>query len=867
VRFSILLVAGLCCAQNHPTHSKYQDPAASPEERAADLVSQMTLEEKVSQMQNVAAAIPRLNIPGYDWWNEALHGVARAGLATVFPQAIGLAATWDTDLEHSIADAISTEARAKYNDAIAHDNHGRYYGLTFWSPNINIFRDPRWGRGQETFGEDPYLTSQIAIAFIKGMQGDDPHYFKTIATAKHFAVHSGPETTRHQFDAKITKADLLDTYLMAFRATVQDGAVDSVMCAYNSVDGAPACANKPLLQTYLRHDWRFNGYVVSDCGAIEDVYKGHNFRPSLAAASAASVKAGTDLSCGTEYRTLVDAVRKKLISEKDIDRSVERLFAARFRLGMFDPPDRVPFSKINMNEVESPAHQQIALRAAEESVVLLKNDKQTLPLGEKPRLAVIGPAADDPDALLANYNGIPSHIVTPLEGLRAQFATDRVQYAMGSLYTAQSAALIPENVLTPQGATGPQRGLFAEYFDTDDFTGKPKLGRVEPEGYFRWDMRDPAVLSAVSRDRFSLRWAATLRVPASGEYALGVKRLNPEGSKGTDSAKLYLDDKLLVDASQGKHDLVGGMTTGVHLDAGKTYRLRAEYRQNGGPAGLELVWKPPVDVSLSEAVHAAQNSDTAVIFVGLNSSLEGEESKLEIPGFAGGDRTSIDLPAPQATLLDAILDTGKPVVVVLVNGSALAVTSAKQRASALLEAWYPGQEGGTAIAHVLAGAYNPAGRLPVTFYQSIDQLPSFDNYSMKNRTYRYFNGTPLYPFGYGLSYSDFRYSSLTLTRATISVRVTNNSSRDGDEVVQLYQTDADAPNPELRGFQRVHLKAGENQTVSFPRPEVKGGPLGGRFLVSIGGGQPGPWTEGHYVQTELPLKRSITPSRSSTPSH
>ncbi|MBV8896267.1 MAG: hypothetical protein JO051_07140 [Acidobacteriaceae bacterium] len=388
--------------------SVYQDANSTPEQRSADLVSRMTLEEKVGQMMNSAPAIPRLGIPAYDWWNEALHGVARAGLATVFPQAIGLAATWDTDLEHRITDAISTEARAKYNDAIKHDNHGRYYGLTFWSPNINIFRDPRWGRGQETYGEDPYLTSQMAIAFIKGMQGTDAHYFKTIATSKHFAVHSGPESSRHQFDAKVTDDELKNTYLYAFKATVEDAGVDSLMCVYNAVNGAPGCASKFLLQDTLRDAWHFKGYVVSDCDAVEDVYSGHHYAASLAEASAKSVKAGTDLDCGKSYSTLVEAVKKGYITEQEISRSVERLFVARFRLGMFDPPERVPFSNIGMDQVQSPAHQRLALEAARKSIVLLKNDGNTLPLRSVPKsIAVVGPAADDPDTLLANYNGIP----------------------------------------------------------------------------------------------------------------------------------------------------------------------------------------------------------------------------------------------------------------------------------------------------------------------------------------------------------------------------------------------------------------------------------------------------------------------------
>ncbi len=441
----VLFVAALTSAWAQQGAPKYKDYTATPEERANDLVSHMTLEEKISQMQNAAPAIPRLDIPAYDWWNEALHGVARAGIATVFPQAIGLAATWDTNLERRIADIISTEARAKYNDAIAHGNHGRYYGLTFWSPNINIFRDPRWGRGQETYGEDPYLTAEMAIQFIQGMQGDDPHYFKTIATSKHFAVHSGPELSRHKFDVHVSEEDLNDTYLYAFRQTVEQAKVDSIMCVYNAVDGVPGCASDLLLKTNLRDAWGFKGYVVSDCDAIEDIYGGHHYANSPAEASADAVKAGTDLDCGRTYRTLADAVHNGYITEDEINRSVERLFTARFRLGMFDPPDRVPFSKIGMDQVASEPHRQVALEAAEKSIVLLKNDNQLLPLVKPPRnIAVIGPGADDPDALLGNYNGIPSRIVTPLEGIEQEFRNrSTIHFALGSTYVADWTALVP----------------------------------------------------------------------------------------------------------------------------------------------------------------------------------------------------------------------------------------------------------------------------------------------------------------------------------------------------------------------------------------------------------------------------------------
>jgi beta-glucosidase len=680
---SLLAFGVVRLAKTQSAKTKFENPDLSPEERAADLVSRMTLEEKAGQMQNSAPGIPRLGIPAYDWWNEALHGVARAGIATVFPQAIGLAATWDTDLHFRIADVISTEARAKYNDAIAHDNHARYFGLTFWSPNINIFRDPRWGRGQETYGEDPYLTSQLGIAFIKGMQGNDPHYFKTIATSKHYAVHSGPEISRHGVNVDASPADLEHTYLDAFHATVTEGPAYSVMCAYNSVNGAPACANTFLLQDTLRRDWKFPGYVVSDCDAVDDIYSGHHYTNSLAEAAADAVKAGTDLDCGKAYRSLVDAVHQGLIKEQEIDRAVERLFIARIRLGMFDPPERVPFSKIGMDEVASPAHARLALEAAEKSMVLLKNENNTLPLEQVPHsIAVIGPAADDRDALLGNYNGTPSYTVTPLEGIRAEFGVQAsVRFAPGSPYVAPAKA---------------------------------------------------------------------------------------------------------------------------NADV------------------------PSLDTMRHEAVEVVNRSDLAIVCIGLNSKLEGEEMPIDIPGFSHGDRTDIQLPPPQQKLLDAVLDTGKPVIVVLINGSALGIAFAKERAAAILEAWYPGQDGGTAIARTLAGKNNPAGRLPVTFYKSVDQLPPFTDYSMKTRTYRYFSGEPLFPFGYGLSYSSFEYSDQSVKGHTASARVTNTSKREGDEVVQLYVKVDYAPNPVLKGFQRIRLRAGESRVVSFPSDDID--PKAGVFI-------------------------------------
>jgi beta-glucosidase len=834
--------------------SVFNDPNATPEMRAADVVLRMTLDEKVLQMQDQAPAIPRLGIPAYNWWNEGLHGVARAGIATVFPQAIGMAATWDTELLLDAATAISTEARAKYNDAIQHGNHGRYFGLTFWSPNINIFRDPRWGRGQETYGEDPYLTSQMGAAFVKGMQGDDPNYLKVIATPKHFAVHSGPEPLRHGFNVNVDENDLIDTYLPAFKATVVEGHAYSVMCAYNSIDGVPACANPMLLKDRLRGAWNFQGFVTSDCGAIADILNGHYYRKTMAEAAAAAVKAGTDLTCGDEYKVLPEAVKNGAISEAEIDKSLERLFVARIRLGMFDPPERVPYSKTSMAEVASPGHGQIALRMARESMVLLKNDNGMLPLMPVPKhIAVLGPTADDPDALLGNYNGIPTHIVTPLAGLESEFAGKaQVSFALGSTYTDFSTALIPGSVLSPGGS---QRGLRAEYFDNSGLNGKPVLSRIEPHGYLRWDMHDPAVTAHTEREKFSVRWSGRLKVTQSGDYQLGLTRLACAGCSGSDAAALFMDGKLLLQEDTRVSWNDETRTASIHLEAGRSHKFRVEYRQNRGGAGIELVWLPPAEGLIREARQKLHNADLAIVCVGLNSLLEGEESKVKIPGFSGGDRTDLGLPENQKKLLETAYASGKPVIVVLINGSALAVGSAKAHARAIVEAWYPGQEGGTAIAETLTGKNNPSGRLPVTFYESISQLPPFSDYSMQNRTYRYFNGTPLYPFGYGLSYSDFRYSDLSVeidpSGIKINVKVSNSSSRDGDEVAELYLTEARNSRPAIRqlaGFRKIQLKAGTSQVLSFQVPR----PSGGITKVSVGSGQPlQQWTGGRFVEKEL----------------
>ena len=824
--------------------------------RVKKLVAQMTLEEKVSQMQNHAAAIPRLGVPAYDYWNEGLHGVARSGYATLFPQAIGLSATWDTALQHQVATTISTEARAKYNQAIRENNHEIYFGLTVWSPNINIFRDPRWGRGQETYGEDPYLTSRMGVAFVTGLQGDDPEFLRVVSTPKHFAVHSGPESERHRFDVNPSPHDLEDTYLPAFRATITEGHAQSIMCAYNSVDGAPACANKPLLKDLLRGAWRFRGFVTSDCAAITDVAEGHKFAPDLEHAAALSVRAGTDTSCGEEYSALTKAVQDGLIAESEIDTALERLFLARFRLGMFEPEATVAYARLPFSEVDSEAHRKLALKTARESMVLLKNDG-TLPLGNGVKtIAVIGPNAASLAALEGNYNAVPSHPVTPLEGLRRAASGRTVLYAQGASYADGVSVPVPETVLrTPEGAPG----LRGEYFSNTALAGKPAATRTDSQIDFDWNAAAP--LPAVKASAFGVRWTGTLTVPAPGEYRFQMGLAHCYPCHDAESYAVFLDGKEVSQKSFPAENSRGssGPSFAVSFADTKPHALRVEYTHeapNFG-AGITLSWEPPAEALRAEAVQAARRSDVVVAFVGLSPELEGEEMPIKVRGFDGGDRTDLDLPSEQQALLEAVSATGKPLVVVLMNGSALSVNWAQKNAAGILEAWYPGEEGGDAIAETLLGGNNPAGRLPVTFYQSTAQLPPFADYSMRSRTYRYFTGQPLFRFGDGLSYTSFKYNSKlgasTLAAGEalpVETTVTNTGKLAGDEVIEIYLTppsSAVAPLRQLVAFERVHLEPGESRTLHLsvaPRQlsevDVQGkrSISAGSYRLYLGGSQP-----------------------------
>ena len=832
--FVVLVVALLAwpsSSRAQRSAAPYQDESLSFEARAKDLVSRMTLEEKVAQMNDVAPAIPRLGVPEYNWWNEALHGVARSGLATVFPQAIGLAATWNDRLMFNVATVISDEARAKYHDYIRQDSHQRYQGLTFWSPNINLFRDPRWGRGQETYGEDPFLTGSMGVQFIRGLQGDDPKYLKTVSTVKHFAVHSGPEPERHTFDAVVSERDLRESYLPHFEMGIRDGGAYSLMCAYNSVDGKPACASDMLLKDILRDEWKFPGYIVSDCGAIDDIHRRHKYASTPAEAAADGVKSGTDLECSitspsssrTYTPSLPDAVRTGLISEAQIDTSVYRLFLARFKLGMFDDSSKVRWSRIPIGELDSPAHHTLALLAARQSIVLLKNERNTLPLSKSLKtLAVIGPNADQWRMLVGNYNGNPSDPVTPLRGIREALRTTRVLYARGSDLADGFPVLevVPSKILSSRDGTP---GLDAEYFASQATSGAPLFARIDSTLDVNW--KEGAPRADMNADDFAVRWTGTFRPPTTGAYRLGLV--------GTMKFQLYLDDSLITRSVYPSHDGEFpdprlSQSAPLALQAGRSYRIRVEAEETYGLADLQLVWATPDAALEAEAMDAARQADAVVLALGLTARLEGEEMPVQIDGFRGGDRTSLDLPVAQERLMEHVVALGKPTVLVLMSGSAVAVNWAQDHVPAIVEAWYPGQAAGTAIADVLFGDYNPAGRLPVTFYKNVNDLPPFDDYKMAGRTYRFFGGTPLYPFGFGLSYTTFSYKNLrtsaeTMAKdgsVTVSVDVTNTGSRAGDEVVQLYVShegsSVERPKEDLRGYARVTLDAGETKTVTLP---------------------------------------------------
>ena len=833
----------------------YLNPALPAEQRAADLVHRMTVEEKVTQLVNQSRAVPRLNIPTYDWWSEASHGVANTSGITEYPNPTALAATFDTDNIHKMAIQIGTEGRIKNAQAVRKNGgHSNIFeGLDFWAPNINIFRDPRWGRGQETFGEDPFLTSRMGVAYVTGMQGDNPKYYRVISTPKHFAVHSGPEPSRHTDDVKVSKHDELDTYLPAFRATVTEAKAGSVMCAYNSINGQPACVNEFLLQDQLRDKWHFQGYVVSDCEAVVNIFRDHHFTKTQAEASALALQRGMDNECidfgkvndDHDYKPYYDAYKQGILKESDIDKALIRLYTARMKLGMFDPPEMVPYTKIDEKELDSPEHRAMALKLANEGIVLLKNDG-TLPLKKNAKIAVVGPLADQTRYLLGNYNGTPSHTVSVMEGLKAEFPEAQINFVPGTQFLRSDGEPVPTSSLSNLEG---QPGLTATFSSGNPFERKfTALARQEVKTV---DLK-PADLPAEAAGKHPLlvEWTGLLQPTQTGEYNIGLKF---QGGFG----RVFVDGKQIAQGWAGEND-VTTKTGRIQLEQGKKVALKVDYGQfNEGPVSAQLIWSKYDPNPSPEAIEAAKNADVVVAVLGITSELEGEEMPVSEEGFKGGDRTKLDLPKPEQALLEAVSATGKPVVLVLAGGSALAVNWANEHVNAILDGWYPGEEGGTAIAQALSGKNNPAGRLPVTFYTGVDQLPDFKDYSMKGRTYRYFEGKPLYPFGYGLSYTTFAYKGLTLPKTVkagdpviANVTVTNTGKVEGDEVAQLYLSFPNVPGAPLRAlraFKRVHLKPGESQKVRFELKDrdvsmvsEAGEPIiaEGKYSVSVGGGQP-----------------------------
>ncbi len=818
--------------------------------KVPSVVARMTLDEKIGQLQATAPAIPRLGVTGYNWWNEGLHGIARNGEATVFPQAIGLAASWDTDLLHAVGDTVSTEARAKFNTVGAGKDHGRYQGLTIWSPNINIFRDPRWGRGQETYGEDPHLSGSLGTAFVEGLQGPDPLHPKTIASVKHFAVHSGPEAGRHGFDVDPSPYDREATYLPAFRQVITQGRAQSLMCAYNALHGVPACASSDLLATRLRHEWSFTGYVVTDCDAVEDMYAFHFYLPTPEENAAAALKAGTDLNCGRYYSYLKTAVQKKLVSEGQIDTALSRLWTARGRLGLDGAAS--PYSTIGADQIHTPAAAALALKAARESLVLLKNGG-VLPLKAVGKVAVIGPNADTLEVLQGNYHGAAIAPVTPLAGLRQALGADRVVYAQGSSIADGVAIPIPETALRTGLDASARPGMTGEYFNNPDFAGAPVLTRIDST--VDLDLYNVAPVKGFEKAPYGVRWSGYLTPPAAGDYQLKIYTERCwECDNRHDAVTLFVDGKAVItDAGDGKT-----LSADLRFDDAKPHAIRLEFRHVGGDWGVRLQWQAPPQAQIAEAVKTAAGADAIVAFVGLSPDIEGEELSILVPGFDRGDRTDLSLPGRQDALLKALKATGKPLIVVNLSGGAVALNWAKDNADALIQGWYPGESGGTAIAETLLGQNNPSGRLPVTVYASVQDLPAFVDYRMAGRTYRYFAGKPLYGFGYGLSYTTFGYSDVHPSQAsvaagkgvTVTATVANTGPVEGDEVAQLYLTppaNDQGLQRSLVGFTRVHLKPGEHKSVSFdltPRDLSTVDAFGaraqtaGQYGLFVGGAQP-----------------------------
>jgi len=859
--------ATLAQAQHYP----FEDHQLPFERRVDDLVSRLSLEEKVLQMLNSAPAIPRLKIPAYDWWNETLHGVARTPFkVTVFPQAIAMAATFDPAALYQMADYSALEGRAIYNKALETGRtKERYLGLTYWTPNINIFRDPRWGRGQETYGEDPYLTAALGDAFVRGLQGDDPKYLKAAACAKHYAVHSGPEPLRHVFNADVSPFDLWDTYLPAFEKLVTESKVAGVMCAYNAFQGQPCCGSDLLMTDILRNKWKFNGYVTSDCWAIDDFFKNHKTHKDAASAAADAVFHGTDLDCGTDaYKALVTAVKEGIITEKDIDVSVKRLFMIRFRLGMFDPAELVKYANTPISVLENSDHQAHALKMARASMVLLRNENQTLPLSKTlKKIVILGPNADNSIAVLGNYNGTPSKITTVLEGIQEKVDKNtQVVYEQAVSFTNDT--LLSYLDLSSQFSFNQQQGFKAEYFKGTELQDKALFTQMEPSLNHSWQ-EGQQIGGGMMANNFSARYSTAFRALENGEITFEVE--------GDDGYRLLVNGKKVLDA--WTRNRWGAQTYKLKTTKDTSYHLVLEYWQGEGTAKIRFSAGAFKRTDFAALSIRHQDADAFVFVGGISPQLEGEEMKVDLPGFSGGDRTSIMLPAVQTSLMKTLASTGKPVIFVMMTGSAIAIPWEAAHIPAIVNAWYGGQSAGLAVADVLFGDYSPSGRLPVTFYQSDADLADFNDYSMENRTYRYFKGKPLFGFGFGLSYTSFLYQQLEAPvkiaagkGTTLSVTVTNTGKVAGDEVVQLYVEHSDpaikTARKALKGFQRISLAPGEHKKVSFTLlpadlsfVDANGNrqALKGKIHFSVGGSQPDEVlkTSGNILSKMITIDKNI----------
>ncbi|MEO5944491.1 MAG: xylan 1,4-beta-xylosidase [Ferruginibacter sp.] len=813
-----IIISVLLCNTIFAQTLPFQNAKLSSQERVKDLISRLTLEEKALLMQDQSPAIPRLGIRKFNWWSEALHGLANNDSVTVFPEPVGMAASFNDNLVYQVFDAASDETRAKYHAALRSGKENRrFLSLSVWTPNVNIFRDPRWGRGQETYGEDPYLTSRMGVMVVKGLQGPaDAKYRKLLACAKHYAVHSGPEWSRHVLNLNNVKPrDLWETYLPAFKSLVQDADVREVMCAYQRLDDEPCCGNNRLLQTILREDWGFKYLVVSDCGAVTDFYTSHKVSSDAVHAAAKATLAGTDVECvwdGYAYKTLPEAVAKGLITEEEINKHLQRVLEGRFELGDFDDDSLVPWANIPKSVLNNAAHQKIALDMAQQSMTLLQNNANILPINNKmKKVAVIGPNAANEPMLWGNYNGTPVHTISILNGIKSKLPANAVFYDKACDLVENKVTVSYFSNLMADG----KKGFKATYWNNRDMKGD-----IVTTNYIENPMKittagDHEFASGVKLLDFSAKFKTEFTAPETEEIVFKC------GATG--HFELLVNGKSLA-----KYDNWRTLPSRVpfNVEKGKKYTIEIDYGQlNNWQANLEFDFGKEVDIDFAGLINKLKGIDEVIFVGGLSTILEGEEMPVNYPGFKGGDRTNIDLPQVQRDCLKALKAAGKKVIFVNCSGSAIALTPETESCDAILQGWYGGESGGQAVADVLFGDYNPSGKLPITFYKNSGQLGDFEDYSMKGRTYRFMNDA-LFPFGYGLSYTKFSMGKARLNKSSIgkdenvilNIPVTNTGKRTGAEVVQVYVKkvgDMDGPIKTLRGFKKLNLKAGETANAEI----------------------------------------------------